>query len=223
MFVNVNANPAHRPKPGGELYGLSRAQVILSEFRYNRGAEIFGEAEPAEYVYQVVEGAVRSYKLLSDGRRQIGAFHLVGDIFGLENGPAHRFTAEAIVETTVRLARRASLEHVAEVDASVTRDLLIMTTSNLQHAENHMLLLGRKTSLERVAAFLLEMDARLTAAGVMALPMSRRDIADYLGLTLETVSRALSSLHEKGLLGFLGQTQRQIVLLDRPELAKLDV
>lgn len=223
MFVNVNANPAHRPKLGGELYGLSRAQVILSEFRYNRGAEIFGEAEPAEYVYQVVEGAVRSYKLLSDGRRQIGAFHLVGDIFGLENGPAHRFTAEAIVETTVRLARRASLEHVAEVDASVTRDLLIMTTSNLQHAENHMLLLGRKTSLERVAAFLLEMDARLTAAGVMALPMSRRDIADYLGLTLETVSRALSSLHEKGLLGFLGQTQRQIVLLDRPELAKLDV
>jgi CRP/FNR family nitrogen fixation transcriptional regulator len=223
MFVNVNASPAHRPKLAGELYGLSRAQVILSEFKYNRGAEIFGEAEPAEYVYQVIEGAVRSYKLLSDGRRQIGAFHLVGDIFGLENGLTHRFTAEAIVETTVRLAKRVSLEHIAETDASVTRELLTMTTENLQHAENHMLLLGRKTSLERVAAFLLEMDARLTAAGVMALPMSRRDIADYLGLTLETVSRALSSLHAKGLLGFLGQTQRQIVLLDRPELAKLDL
>ena len=86
-----------------------------------------------------------------------------------------------------------------------------------------MLLLGRKTSLERVAAFLLEMDSRLNAAGVMALPMSRRDIADYLGLTLETVSRALSCLHEKGILGFVGQTQRQIVLLDRPELTKLDL
>ena len=223
MFVNVNANPTNRPKFLGEHGSLARAQFLLSEYKYNRGAEIFGEAEPAEYVYQVVEGAVRSYKLLSDGRRQIGAFHLVGDIFGLENGLAHRFTAEAIVDTTVRLAKRVSLEHVAEEDATVARDLLDMTTNNLQHAENHMLLLGRKTSLERVAAFLLEMDTRLNAAGVMALPMSRRDIADYLGLTLETVSRALSCLHEKGILGFVGQTQRQIVLLDRLELAKLDL
>ncbi|SHK84898.1 transcriptional regulator, Crp/Fnr family [Bradyrhizobium lablabi] len=223
MFVNVNANSAVRPKFLGEHDGLSRAQVILSEFKYSRGTEVFGEAEPAEYVYQVVEGAVRSYKLLSDGRRQIGAFHLVGDIFGLENGAVHRFTAEAIVDTTVRLAKRVNLEHVARADALVARDLLSMTTSNLQHAENHMLLLGRKTSLERVAAFLLEMDSRLTAAGVMALPMSRRDIADYLGLTLETVSRTLSCLHGKGLLDFLGQTQRQIVLRNRSELAKLDL
>jgi len=223
MFVNANANSASRQKFAGELDGLSRAQVILSEFKYSRGAEVFGEAEPADYIYQVIEGAVRSYKLLSDGRRQIGAFHLVGDIFGLENGPVHRFTAEAIVDTVVRLAKRSSLEHVAETDALVARDLLSMTTSNLQHAEDHMLLLGRKTSLERVAAFLLEMDGRLTAAGVMALPMNRRDIADYLGLTLETVSRALSSLHGKGILGFLGQTQRQIVLLDRSQLARLDL
>jgi len=170
----------------------------------------------------VAEGPVRSYKLLSDGRRQIGAFHLVGDIFGLENGPAHRFTAEAIVDTIVRLVKRISLEQVAEADALVARDLLSMTTSNLQHAENHMLLLGRKTSLERVAAFLLEMDRRLSPAGVMALPMYRRDIADYLGLTLETVSRALSCLHEKGIIDFIGQTQRQIVLRNRSGLAKLD-
>jgi CRP/FNR family nitrogen fixation transcriptional regulator len=223
MFVNVNATPGDRPKFLGEQDSLSRAQFILSEFKYARGAEIFGEAEPAEYEYQVGEGAVRSYKLLSDGRRQIGAFHLVGDIFGLENGAVHRFTAEAIVDTAVRLAKRRSLEHVAEKDALVARGLLNMTTSNLQHAENHMLLLGRKTSLERVAAFLLEMDGRLNATGVMALPMSRRDIADYLGLTLETVSRALSCLHGKGFLDFLGQTQRQIVLRNRLELAKLDL
>ena len=179
-----------------------RHDVSLSEFKYNRGTEIFGEAEPAEYIYQVIDGAVRSYKLLSDGRRQINAFHLSGDIFGLENRDAHRFTAEAIVDTTVRLVKRASLTHVAETDATVARDLLNMTATNLQHAEDHMLLLGRKTSLERVAAFLLEMDRRLTAAGIMALPMCRRDIADYLGLTLETVSRALSALHDKGILGF---------------------
>lgn len=223
MFVNLNINPAGRPRFLGEMTALAEADVLLSEFKYNRGAEIFGEAEPAEFVYQVIEGSVRSYKLLSDGRRQINAFHLTGDIFGLENGETHRFTAEAIVETTVRLTRRASLAHIAETDAMVARDLLSMTASNLQHAENHMLLLGRKTSLERVAAFLLEMDRRLTAAGIMALPMCRRDIADYLGLTLETVSRALSLLHDKGILGFLGQTQRQIVLLDRPRLAELDL
>src|ERR1700760_189976 len=223
MFVNLSGNSTTKPRFLGELGSLSQANIILSEFKYRRGAEIFGETEPAEYVYQVIDGAVRSYKLLSDGRRQIGSFHLTGDIFGLENGGVHRFTAEAIIDTTVRLVKRVSLAVVAETDAAVARDLLNMTATNLQHAENHMLLLGRKTSLERVAAFLLEMDTRLTAAGVMALPMCRRDIADYLGLTLETVSRALSVLHEKGILGFVGQTQRQIVLLDRPKLAELDL
>ena len=98
-----------------------------------------------------------------------------------------------------------------------------LTAAELRHAEDHMLLLGRKTAIERVATFLLEMDRRLTGAGVMVLPMSRRDIADYLGLTLETVSRALSDLHGRGMLGFLGQTQRQIVLLDRVRLAELDL
>ena len=225
MFVRITTDSAPRPNTLRDL-GMtnhSNALVNLSEFSYRKGSEIYGEKEPAEYVYQVKSGAVRSYKLLSDGRRQIGAFHLVGDIFGLENGSEHRFTTEAIIDTTVRLVRRHSLETVAQSDAMVAINLLGMTTNNLQHAEDHMLLLGRKTSLERVAAFLLEMDKRLTAADVMALPMSRRDIADYLGLTLETVSRALSRLHELGVLGFVGNTQRQIVLLDRQQLASLDL
>jgi CRP/FNR family transcriptional regulator, nitrogen fixation regulation protein len=202
----------------------SNPTVSLSEFTYKEGSEIYGEKEPADYVYQVKEGAVRSYKLLSDGRRQIGAFHLVGDIFGLDNGGVHRFTAEAVVKTTVRLIRRQSLEVAAETDPVVSRNLLSMTTSSLQHAENHMLLLGRKTSIERVAAFLLEMDERLTATGVMSLPMTRRDIADYLGLTLETVSRAVSQLRRAGVLDFAGNNQcREIALLDRQRLASYDL
>ena len=224
MFVRITSDATPRPNSLHDL-GLTSGSnpiVSLNEFTYKRGSEIYGEKEAAEYVYPVKSGAVRSYKLLSDGRRQIGAFHLAGDIFGLENGGEHRFTAEAVVDTTVRLIKRQSLETVAESDAVVARNLLSMTTSNLQHAEDHMLLLGRKTSLERVAAFLLEMDKRLTAAGVMALPMSRRDIADYLGLTLETVSRALSRLHELGALIFIGNNQRQIVLQDRTLLAGLD-
>src|SRR6188472_3983587 len=225
MFVRITSDSASRPNTLDALgmESSSNPIVSLSEFNYKKGTEIFGEKEPAEYVYQVKIGAVRSYKLLSDGRRQIGAFHLSGDIFGLENGSEHRFTAEAIVNTTVRLIKRRSLEMMAESDAMVSRNLLGMTTENLEHAENHMLLLGRKTSLERVAAFLVEMDRRLAAAGVMPLPMSRRDIADYLGLTLETVSRALSRLHELAIIGFIGSNQRQIILLDRQQLANLDL
>src|SRR5262249_13705775 len=123
MFVNLNANPASRPRFLGELGTLSQTDVSLSEFKYNRGTERFAEAEPAEYIYQVIDGSVRSYKLLSDGRRQINAFHLSGDIFGLENNGVHRFTAEAIVDTTVRLVRRVSLAHIAETDTTVARDL----------------------------------------------------------------------------------------------------
>jgi CRP/FNR family transcriptional regulator, nitrogen fixation regulation protein len=225
MYVRVTTDQMSRPNSLNDLGMASDSNplVSLNEINYKKGTEIYGEKEPADYVYQVKSGAVRSYKLLCDGRRQIGAFHLAGDIFGLENGSEHRFTAEAIIDTTVRLIRRQSLELVAESDVLVARNLLSMTANNLQHAEDHMLLLGRKTSLERVAAFLIEMDKRLTAAGVIALPMSRRDIADYLGLTLETVSRALSRLHELGILGFIGNNQRQIVLLDRPQLASLDL
>ena len=226
MFARVNLQSAELPgifNNNPDAADGTPVRINLNEVSYKKGNEIFGEKEPADYVYQIVTGAVRSYKLLSDGRRQIGAFHLAGDIFGLEIGSDHRFTAEAIVDTTVRLMKRRSLELVAESDLTVARNLLSMTTSNLRHAEDHMLLLGRKTSLERVAAFLIEMDRRITASGVMPLPMSRRDIADYLGLTLETVSRALSKLHELGIIGFISTNQRQIVLLDRRQLASLDL
>src|SRR6266550_5024640 len=108
MFLRITTDPVPRPTSLGEL-GIaseSNPKVSLNEFSYKKGVEIYGEKEPADYVYQVTSGAVRSYKLLSDGRRQIGAFHLTSDIFGLENNNVHRFTAEAIVDTTVRLIKR---------------------------------------------------------------------------------------------------------------------
>src|SRR6187401_2149286 len=126
MSVRITTDPSPRPNSLHEL-GMSSDSnpiVSLNEFTYKKGTEIYGEKEPADYVYQVKKGAVRSYKLLSDGSRQMGAFHLAGDLFGLENGSEHRFTAEAIVETTVRLVRRQSLELVAEGDAMVARNLL---------------------------------------------------------------------------------------------------
>src|SRR5258705_2135128 len=102
MFVRITSDPAPRPTSLGEL-GIaseSNPRVSLNEFTYKKGAEIYGEKEPADYVYQVKAGAVRSYKLLSDGPRQIGAVHLAGDIFRLEDGSEHRVTAEAIVDNT---------------------------------------------------------------------------------------------------------------------------
>src|SRR3954454_19535564 len=133
MFARNTVTAAHFPDIFGEQNPErdSFHRVSLIEFSYKKGTEIFGEKEPADYVYQVMTGAVRSYKLLSDGRRQIGAFHLGGDIFGLEVGTEHRFTTEAVVDTTVRLMRRRTLELVAQNDMMVTRSLLSMTTKSL--------------------------------------------------------------------------------------------
>ena len=194
--------------------------VVATEYSYRKDEEIYGEGEPCEYVYQVISGAVRTYKLLNDGRRQIGAFHLPGDVFGLDAGATHRLTAEAIADTTVRLVKRRSLEAAAGSNVQVAHNLWTMTASDLRHAEDHMLLLGRKTATEKVATFLLEMDRRLAKAGMMALPMCRRDIGDYLGLTLETVSRTLSQLSDQGILMF--SSARQIVLRNRQRLADMD-
>ncbi|KRR15817.1 MULTISPECIES: helix-turn-helix domain-containing protein [Bradyrhizobium] len=219
--LNINRPAPSAFAPSKPFCGLSsHAGLIATEFTYRNDEEIYGKDEPAEYVYQVIRGAVRTYKLLSDGSRQIGAFHLSGDVFGLVSGTKHRLAAEAIIDTTVRLVRRRSLEQVAGTNVQVAHKLWTMTAGDLKHAEE-MLLLSRKSAMERVANFLLEMDRRLAVAGMMALPMCRRDIGDYLGLTLETVSRALSQLNDEGVLGFSGA--RQIVLRNRQRLRNMDI
>lgn len=219
MLVNINTSP-RAPASFDGLNSVARVPAV--EFDYPKGTEIFGASEPAQYIYQVIEGAVRSYKLLSDGRRQIGAFHLAGDVFGLEFDDLHRFSAEAVISTKLRLVKRQSLERSAQSDLATMLSLLRMASTNLQHAEDHLLLLGQKTALERVANFLVEMERRSTAAGVLALPMDRRDIADYLGLTLETVSRALTALKKRGVIKFMG-TQRDILVADSSGLAEIDL
>ena len=218
----ISCTPRTATAESADAFGIIArcSGAIASEFSYKKDEEIYGEGEPSEYLYQVIRGAVRTYKLLNDGRRQIGAFHLPGDVFGLDPDSIHRLTAEAISDTTVRLLKRRSLEAAAGLNAQVSRNLWTMTAGDLRHAEDHMLLLGRKTAMERVATFLLEMDRRLAKAGMMALPMSRRDIGDYLGLTLETVSRALSQLNDQGVLVF--SSARQIVLRNRQQLTAMD-
>jgi len=161
---------------------------------FARNEEIFAEEEDADFVYQVISGAVRDVRGLSDGRRQIGAFHLSGDVFGLECGAAHRFSAEAVTDCKIALIRRSALEKTAEADGAAARQLWNLTVCELQRLQEHLLLLGRKSAAERVALFLISMAERGAAGEVVDLPMSRMDIADHLGLTIETVSRTMTQL-----------------------------
>jgi CRP/FNR family nitrogen fixation transcriptional regulator len=220
MVVSANKGTRRQPTPLNEFL----QDTFWTQIEYLGGSKLFREAEPAHYVYQIREGAVRTYKSLSNGRRQVGAFHLPGDILAVENCEIYRVTAEAIVDTTVCIAKRQSLfAMLAEGDIVVANKVRDLVTRTLEHVENHLLLLGRQTALEKVAAFLLEMDCRMERPNVMVLPMVRRDIADYLGLSLETVSRALSNLRDERVLSFNGHIQREIVLHDRSKLAELSM
>jgi CRP-like cAMP-binding protein len=175
-------------------------ELIGTPSSYGREEEIFGEGEEAESVYRVMQGAVRTYKVLSDGRRQITGFHLPGDLFGFEQGEIHRHTAEALSGTRVLIFKRRQIERIATHRAEVACQLWSLATRSLRHAQDHMMLLGRRSALERVAAFLLDVDLRLGGTGTFDVPMTRRDIADYLGLTIETVSRTISQLEGEGAL-----------------------
>jgi CRP/FNR family nitrogen fixation transcriptional regulator len=183
---------------------------------------LFAEGDEAEYFYEVVSGAIRSYKLLSDGRRQIDAFHLRGDIFGLEAGSEHRFSAEAVGDVQVVAYRRSRLSAIIEADAVFRERIMTATLRNLQRAQDHMLLLGRKTAQEKLATFLLDMAERLSDDNEhFELPMQRSDIADHLGLTIETVSRTLTQFTRSGLIRLL-PAGRSIGLCNRMALKSLD-
>ena len=182
--------------------------------------EIYGEEEPAEYFYQVVSGAVRTYKLLGDGRRQIGAFHLPGDVFGLEAGENHHFSAEAVADSSIRIAKHSAVMAMAARDHDLSTELWTRTANNLERAQDHMLLLGRKNAEERVASFLLQMADRESVESTVELPMSRQDIADYLGLTIETVSRTFTRLEDEATIEL--PSSRRVQLCNRAALRRLN-
>jgi len=213
--------PAGRTKQPTGHEGLAESLGLMGAVMpYPRNAEIFGEGEPADYLYKVVDGAVRTYKLLDDGRRQIGGFYLPGDIFGLEADADHRFTAEAITDSTILVVKRSALVALAARQIDLARDLWTLTARELAHVQNLMLTLGRKTAQERVASFLLEMAGRNPDRDAVELPMSRQDIADYLGLTIETVSRTLTQLENSAAISL--PSSRRIILRNMAALRKLN-
>jgi CRP/FNR family nitrogen fixation transcriptional regulator len=196
-YVGRRVKPSAKGDASAERGFEASLKLMGMKLPYARNAEVYGQDEPAEYVYKVLKGSVRTHKLLDDGRRQIGAFYLPNDIFGLESGASHRFAAEAIADTEVLAIKHSTLASLAQTDAAVARELWQIAARELDHVHDQMVLLGRSSAQERVASFLIEMANRSANRTEFDLPMSRQDIADYLGLTIETVSRALSCMERK--------------------------
>lgn len=209
-----------RPSPfafagRGEPESLYPSSVPMN---FGRNTEIFAEGEKAGYVYKLVSGVIRVSQLLPDGRRQISAFHLPGDMFGFEVDDVHHASAEAIVPVKVVAFKWHSL--LSETASSgFVHELLNRAMIGLRQTQDHLLLLGRKNALERLAAFLVEMARRSHSDGILELAMPRHDIADYLGLTLETVSRMFAELKEEGVIKL--ESARRVTVRDMAKLEAL--
>lgn len=184
---------------------------------------VFREGDPADHVYSISNGAMKLYKLMSDGRRQIIGFLFSGDMFGLGVDGGYAYTAETV--TPVQLCRftHRKLENLLGEIPRLERRMFSMAMKDLVSAQEQMLLLGRKTAKEKVATFLTKLSHRATERGLpaspIALPMSRADIADYLGLTIETVSRTFTQLKREGVIGL--PASGHVILLEAVGLKDL--
>lgn len=184
---------------------LDRLGVRLA---FAKDAEIYAQEDEVEFLYQVVDGVVRTMRLNADGRRQVGDFYVAGDLFGLEPGPDHQFSAEALCDCEVRMVRRAAVKDLAG-ERAMDQAILEATRRELQRMQDHVLLLGRKSAREKVAGFLMGL-AHQRAEDSVRLPMSRQDMADYLGLTIETVSRTLTQLQGDSIVEFPEQRRFRV-------------
>jgi CRP/FNR family transcriptional regulator, anaerobic regulatory protein len=185
-----------------------RLTAIMNTVEVDASRAIFDETGPADYVYNVTVGAVKIYKLLPDGRRQVTGFLFPGDFLGLTHNKTYAYSAEALIPTKLCRFARPKLEALLDEVPKLEQRLLGMASHELAAAQDQMVLLGRKSARERVVSFLLLLSNEAMRRGQpgnpVVLPMNRHDIADYLGLTIETVSRTLTQL----------KTQRLIELLD---------
>jgi CRP/FNR family transcriptional regulator len=195
---------------------LARLREITTELRAAPRQTIFHEGDPADHLFNVTGGAVRLFKLLPDGRRQITGFLFPGDFLGFAMNDSYAFTAEAITEVSLCRFPRLKLEALLDQFPKMERRLLGMASNELAAAQDQMLLLGRKTAEEKVASFLLLLSRRATERGQpedpISLPMTRSDIGDCLGLTIETVSRILTRLKKSGV---IAMTRNDMVSIGR--------
>ncbi len=201
-----------------EEHEASSLGLTGSVVNFSQDREIYAEGAAANSFYKVVSGVVRTCKFLSDGRRQIDAFYQAGDIFGIESDGPHSLSAEAVSDCTLISYRRRGVDVTAGGPAADKLFAHIM--QRLARAQEHALLLGRRSAMEKVAAFLVDWADNSTDGKLASLAMTRQDVADYLGLTIETVSRTLSQLERDGLIDM--PTARQIRLTDLRALRDLN-
>jgi len=181
------------------------AESIVSAFRlagiahaFDAGTEIYRQDEAARYFYVVLAGCVRTVRYIADGRRHVGGFYIAGDIFGVEACNEHYCDAEAITQSQIMMAPRRRIIELARQDAYLSTDLWSLTVAALSEVRRLNFLLARNTAEERLVGFLGDLAARSGDGCNLDLPMTRRDIGDYLGLAIETVSRSFAELERKG-------------------------
>lgn len=194
---------APRPVPADGLGGATGlVEALGTRSMVARGTSIFFDGDRTENYYRIASGAVELVKLLPDGRRQIADFPVVGDFFGFAAGNRHNTSAEALNDAIIVRYPRHMIDSLVRTQPGIAAWLVDRLSASLSAAQTQMLLLGRKTARERLASFLLQYASRLELAGSrwqpLHLPMRRVDIADYLGLTEETVSRTFTALRDEG-------------------------
>src|SRR5262245_12355830 len=207
-----------RDPPFGPRSPTNSIEMMGSAVSFVRNAEIYAEREPVDYLYKVLSGTVRTYRALMDGRRQVGAFYLPGDIFGLESGEQELSSGEAVVDSTVMVVDRGIVTSLAACDRDVARQLWALMGRELERTQDRLLLLI-KTAHERVASFLLEMAGRLTSHDEVELARSWRELGVLPGITIETGSRQLNPPQNASADAL--PTSKRIVLRDREVLKRL--
>jgi CRP/FNR family transcriptional regulator len=197
-----------------------RASAIWPIRQLQAGATLYADGEWAHSIYEVTRGLLRLVKLLPDGRRQILEFCGRGRLVGAVDGGAYLHSAEAVSSAELRRYSRAQFDRLFAESPNFRRRIYAASRQDLVMAQHHAVLLGQCSATERLAGFLLMVaDQQNTGGDAVYLRMQRRDIADYLGLSAETISRSFAALQAAGLIN-LGSTVR-VVLEDREGLAKL--
>ena len=213
MLERYRASSSAIPRPG-QLDALAALDQIGTRRCFHAGNEIYADGDLADCWYRVVSGTVRICKLLADGRRQIAQFCFAGDCFGLPTVGARIVSAEAIDAVVVLRYPQRAADQLIDENPRLARELYARTLRELVDAHRRALLLGRMAASERVASFLVEISQRQDGSHMVDLPMTRTDIADYLGLTLETVCRELSAFKRDGIIATAGSRPDRIELRD---------
>lgn len=202
---------------------LKHLAAVVTTIRIGAGQPLFDEGEPADHCFIVTKGAIKVYKLLPDGRRQVTGFVFVADFLGLANKETYVYSAEALSSSELCRFRREELEDLLDRFPQMEKGLFAVAKDELAAAQERILLLGRKWAKERIASFLLMLSSRAgqnsQESDLVSLPMSRADIGDYLGLSTETVSRTLTELKQSGVIHL--ESKSKVRMLDRPVIETL--